>query len=221
MSATDSAVDPQSPMRELPVEPQPNSVLSRIMFWGAVAFILGYCATLLGAFGVQLGLGEFPCPLCMVQRYAMILATLPAMWIVIEDLRGTLTRGRYVRSLGLSIIASVCGAVESTRQILLHIKPGDPGYGGAVLGMHLYTWALFTFVIVILYCGIAMTVNRYAVPLAPTAPWLRGVAWGVCWLFIAIIAANVVAIILLEGFALVLPDDPTYYNLLHQLGIGA
>jgi hypothetical protein len=87
--------------------------------------------------------------------------------------------------------------------------------------MHLYTWALITFVIVILYCGVAMTINRYAVPLAPKTTWLRGVAWGVCWLFIAIIAANVVAIILLEGFAWVLPDDPTYYNLLHQLGIGS
>jgi glutamate synthase domain-containing protein 2 len=37
------------------------------------------------------------------------------------------------------------------------------------------------------------------------------------WEFVA----NVIAIILLEGFAFVLPDDPTYYNLLHQLGIGS
>ena len=33
----------------------------------------------------------------------------------------------------------------STRQILLHITPGDPGYGSVVLGLHLYTWALLIF----------------------------------------------------------------------------
>ena len=27
------------------------------------------------------------------------------------------------------------------RQILLHIMPGDPGYGSALLGYHYYCWA--------------------------------------------------------------------------------
>ena len=201
-------------------EPQPNPLLSRLVFWGFVVFILAYCGTLLGAFAVQLGAGEFPCPLCMLQRYAMILATIPAMWIVLEALRGTLTRGRYVRSLGMSIVASCIGSVFSTRQILLHIMPGDPGYGSAVLGLHLYTWALITFQIVILFCGVAALLNRYLLPVAPGGAPGRLAAKAVVWLFLGIIVANVVAIILLEGFAWVLPDNPTQYNLLHQLGIG-
>jgi len=212
--------DPQPPTSSLPHEPDPNPLLSRLVFWGAIGFIAAYCATLLGAFSVQIFAGEFPCPLCMLQRYAMILATIPALWLVMEAFRGTLTRGRYARSLGMSIVASVVGAVFSTRQILLHIKPGDPGYGGAVLGLHLYTWALITFIIVILYCGVALTLNRYAIPIAPDHPAARVVAKVVVWLFLAVIAANVVAIIFLEGFALVLPDNPTSYNLLNQLGIG-
>jgi len=38
----------------------------------------------------------------------------------------------------------------------------------------------------------------------------------VVWIFIILVAANVIAIIFLEGFAWVLPDDPTSYNLLDQ-----
>ena len=39
----------------------------------------------------------------------------------------------------------------------------------------------------------------------------------IIWLFIGVVAANVIAIIFLEGFAAVLPDDPTGYNLIDQL----
>lgn len=215
------SADVTSPTPPAITEPDPNPLLSRLVFWGLVIFILAYCGTLLGAFAVQFGQGEFPCPLCMLQRYAMILATIPAMWIVLEALRGSLTRGRFARSLGMSIVASVVGSIFSTRQILLHIKPGDPGYGSAVMGLHLYTWALITFQIVILFCGVAALLNRYALPVAPTASAGRFAAKVVVWLFLAVIVANVIAIIFLEGFALVLPDDPTYYNLLHQLGIGS
>ena len=44
-----------------------------------------------------------------------------------------------------------------------------------------------------------------------TSPNLR------TWIFIGVVAANVVAIILLEGFAWVLPDDPSSYTLVDQL----
>ena len=39
------------------------------------------------------------------------------------------------------------------------------------------------------------------------------------WLFLALIVVNLVLIILLEGFAWVLPDDPSNYHLLVQLGL--
>ena len=47
----------------------------------------------------------------------------------------------------MMILGALLGMVMSTRQVLLHIKPGDPGYGGTVLGLHFYTWALITFFI--------------------------------------------------------------------------
>jgi len=47
------------------------------------------------------------------------------------------------------IESSLVGASFSIRQILLHVSPtpGEPtGYGSAVLGMHLYSWAAAVFV---------------------------------------------------------------------------
>jgi disulfide bond formation protein DsbB len=59
---------------------------------------------------------------------------------------------------GVSLISAVFGACVSTRQILLHIVPGTgtSGYGSAVLGLHLYTWAFIVFAVVILLIGIVM-----------------------------------------------------------------
>ena len=200
-------------------EPTPNQKASRLIFWAMTVFVLAYCGTLLGAFGVQFGQHEYPCPLCMLQRYAMILTSIPILWILADSLRGQLNRSRYVSCLGMSIVAAIAGGVESTRQILLHIaNSSDPGYGSAVLGLHLYTWALLTFEIVIAFCGIALMINSAAVPLAPSHVGQRRIARAVLLLFLAVVAANLIAVFCLEGFNWVLPDNPTRYNLFHQLG---
>lgn len=197
--------------------------LGKLVYWGFVGWILAYCGVLLGAFSVQFLEGEFPCPLCMLQRYAMILSALAALWIVMQARRGTLTMGRYAQGVGMGLLAALAGSVISGRQILLHILPGDPGYGSAVLGLHLYTWALITFFIVALFCAVALLLMPKAVATAPGSSWLGRfggfVTKLVVWLFLFLIAANVLAIIVLEGAAWVLPDDPQSYNLLDQLGI--
>ena len=66
--------------------------------------------------------------------------------------------------------------------------------------------------------AIALMLTAKAVP---TAPAKSSIGWkistGLVWLFLLVVAANVVAIIFLEGFAWVLPDDPNGYNLIEQL----
>lgn len=221
-------VDPAAQTAALPAIPaavdRPWQWLGKLVYWGFVGWIVAYCGVLLSAFGVQFLQGEFPCPLCMLQRYAMMLSSLAALWIVMQARRGTLTMGRYGQALGLGLLASLVGGTISTRQILLHILPGDPGYGSAVLGLHLYTWALITFVIVIAFCAVALLLMPRAVPTAPGRSWLGKfggfITMVVVWLFIFVLVANVIAIIFLEGAAWVLPDDPTSYNLLDQLGLG-
>ena len=37
------------------------------------------------------------------------------------------------------------------------------------------------------------------------------------WCFVGVVAANVIAIVFLEGFAPVLPDDPDSYTLIDQI----
>jgi disulfide bond formation protein DsbB len=215
MAATDdkatAVAEPLAPVDH------PSPLFGKIMFWGLVAWVLGYCGVLLAAFSVQIFQGEFPCPLCMVQRYAMILSSLAALWLIMQARRNALTPLRYAQGLGMAIVAAILGSWESIRQILLHIMPGDPGYGGAVMGLHLYTWALLTFVSVILYCGVALILAPAAVPIAPKGGIGAILPMIVVWLFVIVVAANVVAIILLEGFAWVLPDDPSSYNLIDQL----
>jgi len=192
--------------------------LGIISYWGLIAFLLAYSGVLLGGLYFQFGVGEYPCPLCMIQRYGMMLATLGAMWILVEGRRGSLNAARYAQGLGMAVVGSVVGGAASTRQILLHILPGDTGYGEPVLGLHLYTWALITFAIVVIYVGLALILAPRAIPVIPKK---HGVGWKVTtlvmWLFMAIVIINLVMIVFLEGIAWILPDNPTSYNLIDQL----
>lgn len=118
--------------------------LSRII---NIAALFGLILVLAGSLHLQFGVGEQPCPLCIVQRSGMIgLAVGPIM---------NLLWGMSPRHYALSILAAVVGGAGSTRQILLHIAdPNDPGYGPTVFGWHLYTWALVTFLIGAVGCAI-------------------------------------------------------------------
>jgi disulfide bond formation protein DsbB len=60
----------------------------------------------------------------------------------------------------MSLLAAVAGAVASIRQVLLHILPGDAGYGSALFGYHYYTWALIGFVAAIILIAAVMLFDR-------------------------------------------------------------
>ncbi len=108
---------------------------------------------LAGSLHLQFGIGEQPCPLCLVQRSAMIgLAVGPIM---------NLLWGMKPAHYALSILAAVVGGAGSTRQILLHIaNPDDPGYGPAFAGFHLYTWAFITFGVAVVGCALLLLWDR-------------------------------------------------------------
>ncbi|MGI9163507.1 MAG: disulfide bond formation protein B, partial [Mycobacterium sp.] len=181
---------------------KPGGIWGFITYWGLHAWVLAYTVVMLSAFFIQFVKGEFPCPLCMLQRYGMILATIGALFVIMQARRGTLTIARYAQGLGMGLIAVLAGASVSVRQIELHILPGDPGYGEPFLRLHLYTWAFVTFAIVMIYIGAMLMLMPKGIPAAPaagSAGWKLSTA--IIWLFIAVVAANVVAIIFLEGFA--------------------
>lgn len=145
----------------------------------------------------------------------MILATIGPIYVIARSRTGTVTTHDFATGYGLSIVASVCGAAVSTRHVLLHIKPPDPGYGSAVLGLHPYTWALVTFAVSVLAAGASLALSPELEPMDSRASALSTI---VVWIFGAVILANLVMIFALEGFHWFLPSDPTRYELFYDLG---
>lgn len=189
-------------------------LLRKLGFWAMVAFLVAYIGVLSGAmFYFQFGLAELPCPLCILQRMGMMLSSLGALWVVVQALRSTLTTSGFMTGLGMAILGALLGASVSVRQILLHINPDDPGYGGAVLNLHLYTWALVSFVVVLVFAGVLLLFGNTFEPVAPETRIGRVIAWLVIWAFVFTIVANLVAVFTLEGFNWFLTDDPEKYAL--------
>src|SRR5258706_8645531 len=89
---------------------------------------------LLVAFAAQLVLHELPCPLCLLQRIQF--ATLAVGPIL--NLRFGVRPSHYA----VSLLTAVARPAFAARQLLLHIMPGAPGYGSALIRHHHYTLAL-------------------------------------------------------------------------------
>jgi len=188
-------------------------------FWFPHVVAFGYTAIIASAIFIQFTAGELPCPLCILQRLAMMLIAIAAVWIIGLAKKGTLTEPAYARAFGLMLLGALLGMLISVRQVLLHIMPGDVGYGEPILGIHLYTWALITFFIVLLYAAVMLTVDKYTFPAVPAGSAALWISRIIVWLFIAMIALNLVLVFIEAGFNWVLPDDPTRYELLYDLGI--
>ena len=179
----------------------PPSLATRINSFA----VLGICGVLLGAYYIQFVKGEFPCPLCLLQRLAMLGVAFGAML--------NLRYGIHTRHYGVSLLSAVFGASISIRQILLHIDPSDSGYGSPVLGMHLYTWAFIVFAVVILLIGIMMFFETQFEKNADnkSTSSLSRFIKAVFFLVVLIAAVNVVTTFLECGLGQC-PDNPTSYK---------
>jgi hypothetical protein len=109
---------------------------------------------------------------------------------------------------------AAAGAAFAMRQILLHIMPGDPGYGSALLGYHYYTWAFIGFAVsIVLIAAMLLFDGQFTEDGAP----LKAGAFAqvAVWLVIVLTALNVVSTVLECGFA-ACPDNPVKYELLRR-----
>jgi disulfide bond formation protein DsbB len=162
---------------------------------------------LAAAFAAQLWLHELPCPLCLLQRvqFAM-LAIGPIL---------NIRFGPRPSHYAVSLLAAALGAIVSIRQILLHILPGDPGYGSALAGYHYYTWALIGFAATILLLACMLLFDRQFEDRA-NSPIAAGPFAGLAvWLVIALTAANVASTYLECGLA-ACADNPVVYEMLQR-----
>ena len=171
-----------------------------------VLSLYGVALILAGAFAAQLLLHELPCPLCLLQRVMFaLLAVGPIL-----NIRFGPRPGHYA----MSLLAAIVGAIVSGRQILLHILPGDAGYGTALLGYHYYTWAFIAFVVAMVLLSVMLLLDsqfeREPAP-APTGKFSTVAVW----LVIVLTAANVASTLLECGFQSC-ADNPVVYELLKQ-----
>jgi disulfide bond formation protein DsbB len=167
----------------------------------AIALVLA------AAFAAQLSLGELPCPLCLLQRIQFALLAIGP----ILNLRYGPRPGHYA----LSLLAAAAGAAFATRQILLHITPGDPGFGSVLLGFHYYTWAFIGFTVAIVLIAVMLLFDGQfkddgEALLAPNT-FMRAAVW----LVIGLIALNVLSTLLECGFG-ACPNNPVEYELLKR-----
>jgi hypothetical protein len=107
------------------------------------------------------------------------------------------------------------GAAISVRQILLHIVPGSGSYDNDILGLHLYTWALIAFVLMIFGSAVLLLDDRQ---FARTEPWssrLNVLPLTAFMVFIVLAVGNVISTLLICGGTLC-PDTPTGYLILND-----
>jgi disulfide bond formation protein DsbB len=90
------------------------------------------------AFVDQLYFGVLPCPLCLMQRMGFVIIG----FALVLNIRC----GAHSAHYGWGIIGGLVGMMVSLRQVLLHVLPGDKGFGTTFLELHFYTWAFVGYV---------------------------------------------------------------------------
>ena len=103
---------------------------------------------------------------------------------------------------------------QTVRQILLHILPGDPGYGSAIFGYHYYTWAFILFVAALVLLALMLLLEgQFDAQEAPPRPFLAGRI--AVLLVIGLTAANILSTLAICGFS-TCPDNPVRYELFQR-----
>jgi disulfide bond formation protein DsbB len=172
--------------------------------------LLAVSAVLVFAFADQFLLHDLPCPLCILQRAAFVVAGL--------GLALNLRFGPRPSHYAIMIVGALAGATIAGRQILIHIVPGTGSYGSALLGLHFYSWAFVVFAAIVLGTAAMLMFDgqfergQFERGEAP-ASRLTGLSLAAFALFALLALCNGVSTIL-ECAGGLCPDDPTDYLLL-------
>jgi disulfide bond formation protein DsbB len=172
-----------------------------LSYWLNAAALVAVCGSLLEALFWQFAFNELPCPLCQLQRVALTLAGIGMMLNV--------RFGPHATHYAIILASAIGGATASVRQVLLHIAPGDPGYGSTLFGLHFYTWGFISFLIMMLFCVLMLCLDRDQLQRSKVAA-ASAVSTFLIGLFFAIAAANTLSAVAVCGFG-PCPDNPTQY----------
>lgn len=154
------------------------------------------------AFVDQLWFRDLPCPLCILQRVGFIAA---GFGIALN-----LLFGARPSHYGITILGACAGAVISVRQILLHIVPGSGSYGNAIFGLHLYSWALIFFALMVVGTGIMLLFDRQFATEAKAGDKLQLLPVMALATFFVLAAGNVISTLSICGLGNC-PETPGGY----------
>ena len=135
--------------------------LNELFFLAMMAVIAGI---LIAAMVMQYGRGELPCPLCLIERAAM----LGICFGIMQNFR----HGFSDRNLGFSLLFALVLLVVAVRQTLLDIypRPGHDYVGSAVLGLHMPVWSVVIAVACIAAIALKLVITRQRAGQARPAP---------------------------------------------------
>ena len=155
------------------------------------------------AFADQLWFRDLPCPVCILQRAGFIAAAF--------GLALNLIYGPRPSHYGIAILGAVAGGIISAWQILVYIVPDSGSYGNAIFGLHLYTWALLMFALIVVGSAFMLLFDRQFAPTEPLVarPTLLPVTAIALLLLLAV--GNVVSTLAICGLGVACPEKPSGY----------
>ena len=152
------------------------------------------------AFIDQIWFRDLPCPLCILQRAGFIAA---GFGIALN-----LIFGPRPSHYGIVLFGVLAGGAISVWQIMLYVVPGTGSYGNAIFGLHLYTWALMAFALMVLGTAIMLMFDRQFVGNGHLSPPWRMLSVSAVTLLGLLAVGNVVSTFFICGLGFCL-DVPS------------
>jgi disulfide bond formation protein DsbB len=161
-----------------------------------VLMLIILAAVLTAAMVMQFAFGEIPCPLCLLQRFAIF----GCCFGLIQQLRS----GTSQRGTGISLVFAVLLLVISVRQTLLDLfpRPGHDYVGSAIFGIHMPVWSVFVAVALLLGFAVRLALfggPRYA-PEAASSP-VRRLTQGLVIYVVLICTINFLSVVVQCGLS--------------------
>ncbi len=171
---------------------RPGSLLTQLHFLYLIAMLFVLAGILTAAMVLQYGAGELPCPLCLLQRMAM----LGVCFGIMLQLR----YGTSFRFSGIGLLFTIVLLIVSVRQTLLDIypRPGHEYIGSAVFSLHMPVWSILIALALITAFAVQMMVwgghEGRAVARIESYPVINGLATLLALYVLAVATINTASV---------------------------
>ena len=152
---------------------------------------------LTSAMTLQYANGELPCPLCLLERFAM----LGVCFGIMMNFR----HGFSYQNTGFSLLSAIFLLVFSVRQTLLDIypRPGHEYIGSAILGIHMPVWSIIIALVILTAYAIKLAViggdEFLSAASVDEFPMLRRIAQALSGYVVVVCIVNLVSVVVQCG----------------------